>query len=156
LRIHLISVGRRMPGWVTAAYDDYARRLPAHCALTLVEISPETRGRNADTARALEKEGERMLRALPARARAIALDRTGGQRDTLRLADTLREWLASGEDVALLIGGADGLAPACLERAAERWSLSSLTFAHPLVRVIVAEQIYRAWSIVEGHPYHRE
>jgi len=145
-----------MPGWVTTAYDDYARRLPAHCALTLVEIAPETRGRNADTAKALDKEGARMLRALPARARIVALDRGGRQRDTLQVADSLREWLASGEDVALLVGGADGLAPACLERADERWSLSNLTFAHPLVRVLMAEQIYRAWSILEGHPYHRE
>jgi 23S rRNA (pseudouridine1915-N3)-methyltransferase len=156
LHIHLISVGRKMPGWVEAAYADYARRLPAHCGLALVEIAPEVRGRNADARRAQAKEGERMLRALPARARAIALDRRGPQRDTLELAAAMREWLASGEDVALLVGGADGLAPACLERADERWSLSRLTFAHPLVRVILAEQIYRAWTVVEGHPYHRE
>ncbi|HEY5719007.1 MAG TPA: 23S rRNA (pseudouridine(1915)-N(3))-methyltransferase RlmH, partial [Gammaproteobacteria bacterium] len=99
---------------------------------------------------------ERMLAALPTGARVVALDVAGSAWDTPTLARQLERWRAGGSDVALLVGGADGLAPACLERAEQRWSLSPLTFPHMLVRVLVAEQLYRAWSLLSGHPYHRE
>lgn len=154
MRIHLLSVGRRMPAWVQAGWEDYARRLPPECALQLVEIEPVQRGRGPAT-RAVQEEGERMLKAVPKGAGVIALDVAGEPWSTARLAEALRGWLAGGRDMALLVGGADGLAAGCLARAERRWSLSPLTFPHPLVRVILAEQLYRAWSLLQGHPYHR-
>lgn len=157
MRIHLLSVGRRMPRWVGEGFTEYARRLPNECALTLTEIEPAGGGKGAHGAaeRAQALEGERLLKALPAGALAIALDVGGRTWSTEQLAGALESWRAGGRDVALLVGGADGLAPACLARAEQRWSLSPLTFPHPLVRVILAEQLYRAWSILQGHPYHR-
>ncbi len=155
MRIHLLSVGRRMPAWVEQGFREYTKRLPRECALQLVEIDPVARGKGVDAARALTAEGERLLRAIPKSARVIALDVGGQPYSTQALADTLAHWLASGQDIALLVGGADGLAPECLARADHRWSLSSLTFPHPLVRVILAEQIYRTWTLIQGHPYHR-
>ncbi len=155
MRIHLIAVGNRMPQWVEQGYTDYARRLPAGCSLRLVEIPVARRGKGAVLARLLEEEGRRMCAALPRGALVIALDQRGSQWDTPQLARKLDGWLQEGREVALLAGGPDGLAPECLERAELGWSLSRLTLPHPLVRVVVAEQLYRAWSILQGHPYHR-
>ena len=159
MRIRLLSVGRRMPGWVDEGFAEYAKRLPAECALELVEIEPGRRGRGnasaADLDRIRRDEGERLLKALPDGALAVALDVRGRPWSTEQLAAQLTGWLGSGRDVALLVGGPDGLADTCLARAEQRWSLSPLTFPHPLVRVILAEQLYRAWSITKGHPYHR-
>ncbi|MGX2031721.1 MULTISPECIES: 23S rRNA (pseudouridine(1915)-N(3))-methyltransferase RlmH [Methylocaldum] len=155
MRIHLVAVGNRMPDWVTEAYSEYAKRLPRECELALKEIAPAKRGKNADIVRLTEDEGERMLAALPRDVHVVALDVAGKEWSTPDLAAALARWLESGRDVALLVGGPDGLSPACLERANQRWSLSKLTFPHPVVRIIVAEQIYRAWSILQHHPYHR-
>jgi 23S rRNA (pseudouridine1915-N3)-methyltransferase len=159
MRIRLLSIGRRMPGWVDAGFTEYAKRLPPECALELVEIEPAQRGKAkpsaGDRARIRRDEGERLLKALPPEALAVALDVAGKPWSTEQLADELTAWMASGRDQALLVGGADGLSEACLARAERRWSLSRLTFPHQLVRVILAEQIYRAWSITRGHPYHR-
>jgi 23S rRNA (pseudouridine1915-N3)-methyltransferase len=155
MQIHLMAVGNRMPVWVTEAYSEYAKRLPRECELVLKEIAPAKRGKNADIARLTDDEGERMLAALPRDVHVVALDVAGKEWSTPDLAGTLAQWLENGRDVALLVGGPDGLAPACLKRANQRWSLSKLTFPHPLVRIIVAEQIYRAWSILQHHPYHR-
>jgi len=155
MQIHLIAVGTRMPAWVTQGYEDYARRLPRECALRLVEIPPGRRSRTQPTAQAVQEEGRRMLAAIPERAQVVALDVGGRAWDTPALADRLREWLQSGRDTALLVGGPDGLAGDCLQRAELRWSLSALTLPHPLVRVVLAEQLYRAWTIIGGHPYHR-
>ena len=155
VRIHLLCIGRRMPAWVGAGYAEYARRLAGECSLELVEIEAGRRGKGVDLEQVRREEGERLLRALPKGARAIALDARGETWDTARLAAELEAWLAGGRDLALMVGGADGLAPECLHRAERRWSLSALTFPHPLVRVILAEQLYRAWSLVKGHPYHR-
>jgi len=156
VRIHLIAIGQRMPGWVADGWEEFARRLPRDCTLRLVELPSGRRGRKADTRRALRDEGERMLAALPGGAQTVALDVAGQPWDTATLAAQLERWRMAGGDVALLVGGPDGLAPECLARATQRWSLSPLTFPHMLVRVIVAEQIYRAWSLLNGHPYHRE
>lgn len=156
MRIHLLAVGERPDDWVEQGYREFARRLPPECALRLTEVPAGRRGKNADIARLVEREGERLLAAVPAGALAIALDVRGVSWSTAQLAGRLEQWLQDGRDVALLVGGPDGLAPACLERAELRWSLSPLTLPHALVRVIVAEQIYRAWSICRGHPYHRE
>ena len=155
MRIHLLSVGRRMPEWVECGYREYAKRLPRECTLQLVEIEPGRRRRGADAGGAIRDEGARMLAALPKGARVIALDERGTAWSTRELAAVLAGWLAEGRDPALLVGGADGLADACRERADQHWSLSPLTFPHPLVRILVAEQIYRAWTLLQGHPYHR-
>jgi 23S rRNA (pseudouridine1915-N3)-methyltransferase len=155
MRIHLLCVGRRMPAWVDAGYAEYARRLSGECSLNLVEIEPGHRGKGTSPEPARREEGERLLKALPKGALAIALDERGDVWDTARLATELSGWLAGGREPALLVGGADGLTTECLERAERRWSLSALTFPHPLVRVILAEQLYRAWTLVKGHPYHR-
>lgn len=155
MNIHLIAVGEKMPQWVQAGYQEYAKRMPRECALQLVEITPGKRGKNADTARAMREEGERMLAAIPKGACPIALDVRGKAWSTEQLAENLEQWLGDGRDIALLVGGPEGLAPECLAAAEGRWSLSPLTLPHPLVRVIVAEQLYRAWSITRNHPYHR-
>jgi len=155
MRIHLLAVGTRMPAWVTAGYREYARRLPRECSLQLVEIAPGRRGRSGTAARARTEEGRKMLAALPKDCRVIALDVGGAAWSTGTLARHLQDWLGAGRDVALLVGGPDGLAPACVDRADASWSLSPLTFPHALVRVLLAEQLYRAWTLGTGHPYHR-
>jgi 23S rRNA (pseudouridine1915-N3)-methyltransferase len=155
VRIHLIAVGTRMPAWVDEAVAEYARRMPQHCRLELVEVSAVKRGKSADTARVLEEEGRRLWQAVPRGARVVALDREGRAPDTQGIAASMDGWLAEGRDVCLLIGGPEGLDPQAMRRADELWSLSRLTLAHPLVRVVVAEQLYRAWSILNNLPYHR-
>ena len=155
MRLYLIAVGTRMPAWVTQGYEEFARRLPADCALELMEIPAGKRGKNADIARITRDEGERMLAAIPKGAQVIALEVTGKAWSTEQLARELDAWRHDGRDVALLVGGPEGLAPECVVRAEQRWSLSNLTLPHPLVRIVVAEQLYRAWSILHNHPYHR-
>ncbi len=155
MQIHIIAVGDRMPEWVEAGYREYAKRLPRECRLELHEIPAGRRAKGADIRRLIEQEGARQLAAIPAGAHVVALDRLGKQLDTETLAQELKRHLAGGEHLALLVGGPEGLAPACLERAKERWALSKLTLAHPVVRVVLAEQLYRAWSIIRNLPYHR-
>lgn len=155
MQLHLIAVGQRMPDWVQTGYGEYAKRLPTECRLRLVEIAAEKRGKNADLPRLLAREGERMLAAVPKSARVVALAVEGRQWSTGQLAERLTGWLGEGRDIALLVGGPEGLAAECYARSDERWSLSPLTLPHPLVRIIVAEQLYRAWSLLSGHPYHR-
>lgn len=144
-----------MPGWVETGYQEYAKRLPPECALHLVEIEPGHRGKGASVEIARREEGGRLLAALPKGVQVIALDERGRAWSTAELSRQLAAWLAEGRDLALLVGGPEGLDPTCLERADRLWSLSPLTFPHPLVRVILAEQLYRAWSLLTGHPYHR-
>lgn len=155
MKIHLLAIGVRMPAWVKAGYGEYAERLPRECALHLLEIPASKRGQNADIARMVRDEGERLLAAAPAHSRLIALDERGQSWNTAELAEKLAGWLQEGREISLLIGGPDGLDPACRARADQIWSLSRLTLPHPLVRVVVAEQIYRAWSLLHHHPYHR-
>ncbi len=155
MQIHLIAVGDRMPAWVEAGYEEYAKRLPRECRLTLREIPAGKRTKGADLKRLIAQEGARQLAAIPAGCRVVALDRTGRQMDTEQLAAELKKRLAGGQDLALLVGGPEGLAPECVRRADDKWSLSALTLAHPVVRVVLAEQLYRAWSIINNLPYHR-
>ncbi len=155
MRIVLIAVGNKMPSWVEQGYQEYARRLPADCALQLVEIPAGKRGKGADIARITRQEGEKMLSAVPRGAHIVTLEVTGRAWSTENLSNELDNWLHDGRDVALLVGGPEGLAKECVAQAGQRWSLSSLTLPHPLVRVVVAEQLYRAWSILQNHPYHR-
>ena len=144
-----------MPGWVQQGYDEYAKRLPRECELVLKEIELGKRGKNADIARLIKSEGERMLAAIPQGVRIVTLDIPGKPWTTPELAEALQRWMESGQNMALLIGGPEGLADAVRQQAHESWSLSKLTFPHPLVRILVAEQIYRAWSLLNNHPYHR-
>mgnify|MGYP002528455925 FL=1 len=141
--------------WVNQGYDEYAKRLPRECALHLQEIAPGKRLKNADVVRLVRGEGERMLAALPKSVHAVTLDLHGKSWSSADLAKALQRWQENGSNIALLIGGPEGLADAVKQRADESWCLSNLTFPHPLVRVIVAEQIYRAWSLLRNHPYHR-
>jgi len=155
VRIHLIAVGTRMPAWVVDAYQEYAKRLPRECTLQLVEIPLSKRRKSLGAAQAAEEEGQYLLASLPKDCTVIALDVRGNSWSTEELAVRLQDWLGSGRDVALLVGGPDGLSAACLARADLKWSLSALTYPHSLVRVVLAEQLYRAWTINTGHPYHR-
>ncbi len=155
MQIHLVAVGAKMPRWVQEGYGEYAKRLPPECALRLTEIAPGHRGKGADLARAIRAEGQRMRAVMPKDARVVALEVRGQAWSTAQLAEHLADWLAGGQDLALLVGGPDGLAPECAALAQQQWSLSPLTLPHPLVRVVVAEQLYRAWSMLRNHPYHR-
>lgn len=155
MRIRLLAVGTRMPGWVNTAYADYAARLPRSCRLELVEIASGPRRGNADPAKAVAAEDARMSRAIAERDHVVALDIQGRPWSTEALAEDLRAWMADGRDRTILIGGPDGLGPNTQARAHERRSLSALTLPHPLVRVILAEQLFRAHSLLIGHPYHR-
>lgn len=155
MEIQFIAVGERMPTWVQAGYDDYAKRLPREVRLTLREVSLAKRAKTGHAAQWREQEGERMLAATAPSDHIVALDLGGQLWNTDQLAGALGRWMAAGSRISLLCGGPDGLSAQCLARAREAWCLSPLTFPHPLVRVIVAEQLYRAWSILQNHPYHR-
>lgn len=155
MRVSVVAVGTRMPGWVMDGVGEYRKRLPPDLQLEVREIPLGQRGRNADVARALRQEGQQMLAAVPDRDTVVALDVRGKSISTEQLAERLATWRMQGDNVSLLVGGPDGLAMDCLARAAERWSLSALTLPHPLVRVLLAEQLYRAWTINANHPYHR-
>lgn len=145
-----------MPAWVDAGFDEYARRMPRDAPVTLVEVKPEPRAESTPLKRLIEAEGRRIRSALPAACFKVVLDERGRGCTTRELSRRLESWQMDGRDVAFVIGGADGLAPALQREADWLWSLSPLTLPHGLVRVLVAEQLYRAWSITRNHPYHRE
>lgn len=146
------GVGTRMPGWVADGWQEYARRMPGHLALRLVEV-PVAGKRGAGRESLLESE--RLLGRTPEGARCVALDGNAPGWSTDKLAQRLDQWQMEGAPVWFLIGGADGLDPNALRTCSERWSLGPATLPHMLVRVVVAEQLYRAWTILSGHPYHR-
>lgn len=155
MNITLIAVGKHMPSWVNAGYQEYAKRLSSAIKLELKEIPLPKRSKQAAIQPLIAKEGKAMLAAIPAGAMVIALDIKGKQWNTEELAQQLRRWQENSQHLCLLVGGPDGLASSCLQTAQEHWSLSKLTLPHPLVRIVVAEQLYRAWSLLNGHPYHR-
>ncbi len=155
MRMRLISVGGRMPDWVDAAWSDYVKRLPREFRLELVELPLAQRGKNADIARAKQNESDRVLKAVPEGARIVALDERGEHWTSIELAEQFKRWQADGREVCLLVGGPDGHAPEVLQKAQQKWSLSRLTLPHALVRVLLAEQLYRATTLLAGHPYHR-
>ncbi|MCC2615813.1 23S rRNA (pseudouridine(1915)-N(3))-methyltransferase RlmH [Aestuariibacter halophilus] len=156
MRIQLVAVGTKMPAWVEQGYQEYARRFPSDMPLSLLEIPAQKRGKNADIKRILDKEGDATLAAIPKGNRIVTLEVTGKPWDTPQLASHMAKWQMDGRDVSLLIGGPEGLAPNCIAASEQRWSLSALTLPHPLVRIVVAEALYRAWSLNTNHPYHRE
>ena len=155
MRVRLIAVGNKMPKWVTEGYDEYSKRLPKDFALELVEIPMSPRGKNTDIPKAIRKEGDSMLEAIPSGDKVIAMEVLGKEWSTDQLAGQTEQWRMDGYNVSLLVGGPDGLDPRCTARADQAWSLSRLTLPHPMVRVILAEQVYRAWTLMNNHPYHR-
>ncbi len=144
-----------MPSWVEQAFNEYVKRIHENCQLDLIEIPALKRNKNADIKRIARDEGRKILSAVPPNSRIIALERTGKTIDTQTLSKKIKNWMNGGVSATLLLGGPEGLSPEVLKTADETWSLSAMTFAHPVVRVMVAEQVYRAWSIIQGLPYHR-
>ena len=155
MRIRLISVASRMPRWVEQGYSEYAKRMPADLPLELVEIPLATRGKNADIARLMRREGEQMLAAVQPADRVVTLEVEGRPWSTEALAEQLENWRLEARTVNLMVGGPEGLPAEVLGRSDQRWSLSPLTLPHPLVRILLAEQLYRAWTILNRHPYHK-
>jgi len=156
MRVRLIAVGTRPPGWVREACEDYITRLGSRLPVSVTEIAAGPRGRGGAPARAVARAGGRVLAALRREDYVVALDERGSELTTRELAAWLKTRMQEGEDLAFVIGGPDGLAPEVLARARLRWSLSRLTLPHALVRVLLVEQIYRAHSLLAGHPYHRD
>jgi 23S rRNA (pseudouridine1915-N3)-methyltransferase len=155
MRLLLIAIGQKLPAWTVAGFDEYARRMPAHLKLELVERPASPWAARGEVARGMREEAEALRAAIPRGARVVALDGRGEPWSTAALATRLGDWQHEGRDLALLAGGADGLDPDLRAQADQRWSLSALTLPHPLVRVLVAEQLYRAHTVLSGHPYHR-
>ncbi len=144
-----------MPTWINSGYQEYAKRLQTDVSLELLEIPAQGKSKKMDVVTSKRREAELLLAAIPKKADVVSLDENGTCWSTVQLSQKLENWKSAARDVCLLVGGPNGLDQSCLDRASQSWSLSNLTFPHPLVRVIVAEQIYRAQSILSNHPYHR-
>ena len=155
MQITIAAVGTRLEPWIYEAFGSYQARLPRHLKLSLAEIPLARRTGSADPAAAIEAEGKRLLKHVRPDTLALALDERGSQWSSAELAGELNGWQQRHPQVAILIGGPDGLSDACRSRADRVWSLSRLTIPHGVVRVLLAEQLYRAWTILQGHPYHR-
>jgi|SRR5690625_2916702 len=156
MKLIVAAVGTRMPQWVSAGWDDYARRLPPDCALELMETRPENRRTGKTPAQMMRSEAQRLRLMVPPGAITVALDERGRDLSTADIARNLEQWRDSSMDAVFFIGGPDGLDAELKQEATLRWRLSSMTLPHPLVRVVLAEQLYRAWAIMNNHPYHRE
>ena len=155
MKLVIVAVGQRMPDWAQTAYDDYAKRFPPELRVDIKTVKTEPRGaKTVEIVMAAERD--RIVAALPKSCRVVALDERGTMLTTKALALQLRQWQLGGDDVALVIGGPDGLEPAFREAAQQRIRLSDMTLPHAMVRVLLIEQLYRAWSINANHPYHRE
>jgi len=155
MKLKLLAVGNKMPAWVNQGFAEYSKRMPRDMRLELVEVPLGNRSKNSDVRRAMEQETECLFNHIQPRDHVIALEVRGKSWTTERLADNMNQWRQDGNDVVLLVGGPDGLSDACRERAQQLWSLSDLTLPHPIVRVVLSEQLYRAWTITQNHPYHR-
>ena len=155
MKLWLVAVGQRQPAWADAAYEDFAKRFPPELRLELKAVKAETRG-GKTAEQLMQAEAARIEAALPRGVRRVVLDEHGSRLGTLALAGRMQAWMGDGRDVALLIGGPDGLAPVLKDSADERLRLSDLTLPHALARVLLAEALYRAWTVMVGHPYHRE
>ena len=155
MRATLIAVGTGMPDWVQAGFAEYLKRLSHWLPLELVEVAPGDRGKGRDLQRAMDDEARRLQAAIPRGAQVVLLDARGRAHSSEQLAQRMEHWRMQGRDLALLIGGPDGFAPDLRSASDESWSLGPLTLPHPLVRILVAEQLYRASSILANHPYHR-
>ncbi len=155
MKIHLIAVGDRMPSWVETAFKEYNKRLPQHFRLNLIEIPMAKRSKNCDIQQCIAKESLAILQAIPKDSYIVALEVNGHDWSTPQLSQELEQWQRFGRDITLLVGGPDGLSPQISKLADKQWSLSNLTLPHPIVRVIIAETLYRAWTLLIGHPYHK-
>ncbi|MDX1492018.1 MAG: 23S rRNA (pseudouridine(1915)-N(3))-methyltransferase RlmH [Pseudohongiellaceae bacterium] len=155
MKISLICVGTKMPAWVEAGVAEYSKRLPADFALHFIEVPLGKRGKSGDVKSALKKETQAVLAKVKDADHVVALEVTGRSLSTEKLASRFDAIRMEGKNMVLLVGGPDGLGQECRDRANEQWSLSALTLPHPLVRIVLAEQVYRAWSILHAHPYHR-
>lgn len=156
MKLWVVAVGQRVPDWAQTAWDDYAKRFPPEIKLELKAIKTEPRSNNKNTAALMLAERERIEASIPKGTRIVVLDERGKNTSTLQLAARLTDWQLGGTDVALVIGGPDGLDPEFRKSAQETIRLSDLTLPHAMVRVLLVEQLYRAWSVNAGHPYHRE
>ncbi|MBD2858863.1 23S rRNA (pseudouridine(1915)-N(3))-methyltransferase RlmH [Spongiibacter sp. KMU-158] len=155
MRVSLICIGGKMPAWVDDGVAEYRKRLPPEIQFEIRDLPLSKRGKNTDIRRAIAQEGEAMLAAIPKGDTVVALDVKGKSISTESLASSLESWQMDGDNISLLVGGPDGLSADCLAIAKQKWSLSAMTLPHPLVRVVLAEQLYRAWTILAKHPYHR-
>ncbi len=156
MKLIIVSVGHKMPDWITAGFNEYTKRMPREARIELLEIKPEPRTTGKTTVQIMEAEAQRILAALPQNCLRIALDERGFQPTTRQLAAQMQDWMREGCDMAFIIGGADGLHESVKQAAQQVLALSSLTFPHAFVRVLLAEQLYRAYSLMHNHPYHRE
>lgn len=156
MKLILAAVGQKLPGWADTAFEDYAKRFPPDCRLELRAVKAEPRSTGKPVEALMAAERVRLETSLPRGCRRVVLDERGSRLTTVQLAERLQAWQREGRDVALLVGGPDGLDPALREGADERIRLSDLTLPHAFVRVMLAEALYRAWSVTVGHPYHRE
>lgn len=156
MKLLILAVGHKMPAWVNEGFAEYAKRMPREARIELVEIKPEKRDGGKTREQVHEAERRRIEAALPADCVRVVLDERGKDWSTLELAEELKDWMRGGRDVAFVIGGADGLHPEVKSQANRLWSLSRLTLPHGLVRVVLAEQLYRAVTVIQNHPYHRE
>jgi len=156
MKLLIVSVGHKMPDWITAGFNEYAKRMPREARIELLEIKPEPRSTGKNTAQIMEAEAQRILAALPQNCLRIVLDERGAQPTTRQLAAQMQDWMRAGRDVAFIIGGADGLHESVKRAAQQMMALSSLTLPHAMVRVLLAEQLYRVHSMMHNHPYHRE
>lgn len=156
MQIDLIAVGKKMPTWIESGFKEYAKRLPKNINFKLIEITPATRSKNNNADNYKQKEQEKIEAALSPKSIIIALDERGKSINSQQLANQLQTWNDDNQHISLIIGGADGLSESLKKKATQLWSLSAMTLPHGLVRVMMAEQIYRAWTITQNHPYHRE
>ncbi len=156
MKIQVVAVGNKMPAWVVDGTNEYLRRFPSDFSVSFTEIPPIKRGKTVNIEKIKELEGEKCISAIGKSNRVIALEVLGKKWSTNDLATNINQWKMDGRNVSLLIGGPEGLSDACRKLASQHWSLSPLTLPHPMVRVIVTEAIYRAWSVTQNHPYHRE
>jgi len=156
MKLVIISVGHKMPGWITTGFNDYAKRMPREARIELLEIKPEPRNTGKTVQQIMAAEAQRILTAIPANCLSVALDENGTPPTTQQLTDQMTKWMRAGCNVAFIIGGADGLHASVKQAAQQQMALSSLTLPHAMVRVLLAEQLYRAYSMMHNHPYHRE
>ena len=156
MKLYLIAVGHKMPDWISAGYEEFAKRMPRDFPLQLVELKPDKRNAARTPQQVMAEEAERILAAIPSDARVLALDERGANWTTMKLAENMKDWQRDGRDTVFIIGGTDGLDPSVKKRADQLLQLSAMTLPHGMVRVLLAEQLYRAVSILNNHPYHRE
>ena len=156
MKLIIVSVGHKMPDWITIGFNEYVKRMPREAKIELLEIKPEPRTTGKTTEQIMQAEAQRILAALPSNCWRIALDERGATPTTKQLAVQMQDWMREGCDVAFIIGGADGLHSTVKQSAKQLMALSALTLPHAFVRVLLAEQLYRAHSLMHNHPYHRE